>query len=122
MSVWVCIPSARPVVEAQAFVDKWRAMGYLVALRRDTGDALVDCDYIEYGDYPGYARACNGLIKAVLAMDTACDWIVTGGDDTDPDPNKRAYEIAAECSEHFWENYCMGMSLCGPRGGLRTSR
>jgi hypothetical protein len=116
MSVWIAVPSKRPVAEAQAFVAKWRSMGYLVALRRDTGDALVDCDYIQFGDYPGYAKSVNSLAKDVLAYDAACDWIVAGGDDTSPDPNKHADLIAAECSAYFWENYCVGMSLCGPRG------
>jgi hypothetical protein len=37
----------------------------------------------------------------VLANEPSCDWIVAAGDDTFPDPNKRANEIAAECSEHF---------------------
>lgn len=101
MSVWFCIPSKRPAAEAQACIDKWLLMGYRVAVWRDIGDDVVDCDYIRYGEYPGYARAVNALAKDVLAYDTACDWIVTGGDDTDPDQTKRADEIAAECSAHF---------------------
>jgi hypothetical protein len=80
-------------------------MGYSVALWRDIGSESVDCDYLRYGDYPGYARAANSLIMDVLAMDTACDWVVTGGDDTDPDPTKRADVIAAECSYHFTEGF-----------------
>ena len=101
MSVWLCIPSKRPQAEAQACVDKWRAMGYSVAFHRDIGDDLVDCDYLSYGEYQGYAKTTNALIKKVLAGDTACQWVVTGGDDTDPDPNKRAEEIAEECERHF---------------------
>lgn len=34
-NVWVCCPSARPVDEVNARMDKWRAMGYKVALWRD---------------------------------------------------------------------------------------
>ena len=101
MSVYLCIPSARPAAEAQACVDKWSKQGYLVALFRDTGMDLVDCDYVEYGEYQGYSRTTNRLIKSVLAMDTACQFVITGGDDTDPDPNKRADEIAEECRAYF---------------------
>ena len=36
------------------------------------------------------------------------EWIVTGGDDMLPDPNKRADEIAAECSKHFRADYWGG--------------
>ena len=101
MSVWYCIPSARPASEAQACVDAWRAMGYCVAVWRDIGADLLDCDYSRYGEYPGYARAVNALAADVLAIDTACDWIVTGGDDVFPDKTKLAEEIAAGCSAHF---------------------
>lgn len=101
MSVWYCIPSARPAAAAQDCVDKWRAMGYSVALWRDIGSEHVDCDYLRYGEYQGYAKAANALILDVLAMDTACDWVVTGGDDTLPDQTKRADVIAHECGRHF---------------------
>jgi hypothetical protein len=79
----------------------WRAMGYRVALWRDYGDDTVESDYLKLGDYPGYAKAANALIGDVLALDAGCNWIVTGGDDTDPDPKKPAFEIARECAEKF---------------------
>jgi hypothetical protein len=41
------------------------------------------------------------MVKMVLASDPACDWIVTGGDDTEPDPSHSAPEIAAQCTAHF---------------------
>ena len=101
MSVWLTIPSARPYQEAQACIDKWRAMGYRVAIQRDTGAHPVDCDYLVMKPWEGYAKACNGLIKDVMEFDADAQWFVLGGDDTDPDPNKRAGEIAKECVEHF---------------------
>jgi len=101
VSVWYCIPSKKPAAEAQKCVDLWRSMGYQVALWRDIGDDPVDCDYIRYGEYPGYAKAVNALALDVLALDAACNWIVTGGDDTEPDPRKHAEVIALECSRHF---------------------
>ena len=120
-SVWYCIPSKKTAAEAQKCVDLWRSMGYSVALWRDIGDDLVDCDYIRYGEYPGYAKAVNALAKDVLAYDTACNWIVTGGDDTEPEPNKRADVIAAECNEHFNGTYGVmqptGDRWGGERGG-----
>jgi len=100
-SVWYCIPSARPAAEAQACVDAWRAMGYSVAVWRDIGADLLDCDYSRYGEYPGYARAVNALAEDVLAIDTACKWIVTGGDDVFPDQTLRAEEIAVELMANF---------------------
>jgi len=101
MSVWYCIPSARPAAEAQACVEAWREMGYSVAVWRDIGADLLDCDYLRYGQYPGYARAVNALAADVLAFDTACDWIVTGGDDVFPDRTKQAEAIAMELMANF---------------------
>jgi hypothetical protein len=51
--------------------------------------------------YRGYAEAVNTLARHVLQLDPACDWIVCGGDDTDPDPNHTADEIAAQLRDHF---------------------
>ena len=102
MSVWLTIPSARPHEEAQACIDKWRAMGYRVAIQRDTGAYPVDCDYLVMKPWEGYAKACNGLIKDVMEFDDSAQWFVLGGDDTDPDPNKRADEIADELRQYFW--------------------
>jgi hypothetical protein len=101
MSVWFCIPSKRPADDVNRVVAEWRAMGYKVALWRDAGDDLVDCDYLQIGTYPGYAKAVNSLSIDVLRMDQKCDWVVTGGDDTSPDKAKQADVIARECSRHF---------------------
>jgi len=103
LSVWLTIPSARPAAEAQACIDKWRAMGYSTAIQRDSGADPVDCDYLVMKPWEGYAKACNGLIKDVMEFDEGAQWFVLGGDDTDPDPNKRADLIAGECADYFGE-------------------
>lgn len=101
MSVYYCIPSKKPTAAAQECVDKWRARGYRVALWRDSGDAPVDCDLLLVGAYPGYAAAVNALCLEVLEGWPEVEWLVTGGDDIEPDQYHSPEEIARECSEHF---------------------
>ena len=101
MSVWYCIPSARPAAEANSALDLWRRQGYRIALWRDPGAEPIACDLLIQQSYNGYAVAVNTLIAAALELDPACDWTVTGGDDVSPDPNLQADEIARQCSEHF---------------------
>jgi hypothetical protein len=100
LSVWLTIPSAKAVPEAQACVDLWRSMGYFVALWRDQHDA-VDCDLKIVGKYPGYATACNALIREVMARYEDARWCICAGDDIEPDRAKRADDIAAGCERHF---------------------
>lgn len=101
MSVWLTIPSKRPEAEARPILDLWTARGYKIALCRDEGEAIA-CDHLEsILPYPGYACAVNALAKQVLENDPACDWIVIGGDDVEPDLVHTADEIARECTEHF---------------------
>jgi hypothetical protein len=99
--IWYCIPSAKPAREAQDCIDAWRGMGYKVAVWRDTDAQPVNCDFATYGPYPGYAQAVNVLAQTALAMDPACQWVVTGGDDVFPDTSKHSDEIAQECSNYF---------------------
>lgn len=101
MSVWFAVPSKRPPEEAETCLAEWRKMGYKIALWRDTGDPEIPCDLLLVGEYKGYHNAVNALCKEILKRDPDAEWIVTGGDDTKPDPNKRAEAIAAECTEHF---------------------
>ncbi len=54
-----------------------------------------------FNGYPGYARAVNALIKEILKEDSDAEWFVCAGDDTLPDPNHSAEDIARECSEYF---------------------
>lgn len=101
-SVWYCIPSKRPPEEAEPILREWRERGYKIALWRDEGDGHVTADWVMHGwEYPGYARAVNVLTKQVLEQAPSCEWIVTGGDDVLPDPNRSAEGIARECSTHF---------------------
>ena len=102
MSVWFAVPSKRPLEECQPVVDTWRDMGYRVALMRDPGDALPNSvGLMIQQPYPGYSKAVNRLVAEILKRDPKAEWIVTGGDDTYPDPNKRAMDIAFECNVYF---------------------
>lgn len=101
MTTWFCIPSARPAVEAQACFDLWKSHGYRTAAWRDSGAEPINVDLLLVGDYEGYARTVNALVAEVLERDTDAQWFVCAGDDTEPDPNHTADEIAAECSDYF---------------------
>jgi len=97
MSVWFCIPSIRP---NGGTIPLWRERGYKVACLRQ-GD-LIDCELlIPTGEYRGWAPSVNILAKAVVEMDPTAEWIVTGGDDYEPDMNRPPDVIGAECWEHF---------------------
>lgn len=120
MSVWFAIPSARPSYEATKCLEAWRALGYKIAIWVDACcqlDWAHDRPYDRIqcrATYPGYAHAVNSLVKEILENEPAAEWIVTGGDDTLPDPKRRANEIAAECSDHFeklWMPEAEGYSL-----------
>ncbi len=54
-----------------------------------------------FNGYPGYARSVNALIKEILRKDEQAEWFVCAGDDTLPDPNHSAEEIAIQCSSYF---------------------
>ncbi len=109
MSVWFCIPSARPPEQVEPVLAAWRERGYKIALWRDYKKPNInahefpvsDLDLMLCGSYPGYAEAVNKLSAAVLGKDPSCDWIVTGGDDTLPDPKHTAEELAEQCCLHF---------------------
>jgi hypothetical protein len=102
MSVWLTIPSAR---SDAGTVPMWKARGYRIALWRDREDGIRERFSAEglviVGAYPGYAKAVNSLVKAVLQLDPESTWCVAGGDDTEPDLNHAPEQIARECSEHF---------------------
>lgn len=101
MSVWYCIPSARPAAEVEKAMAWWRFRGYKVALFRDEDAKDVPGVRNIHGKYLGYAKAVNLLARIVLADDPDCGWVVTGGDDILPDPCKSADEIARECEVYF---------------------
>lgn len=105
MSVWVVVPSKRPAEVVAAWAAAWRERGYTIGLWRDPGEVTGVADMTISDPYPGYAQAVNGLVRGVLEWDSACNWIVTGGDDVFPDPNHTADEIARQCVEHFREHF-----------------
>lgn len=103
MSVWFCIPSARPAAEAEPVFEQWQRMGYRVAVLRQ-GEAVKHTDIqISTPTYKGWARSINKLVKTILKHDEDVDWVVSGGDDTLPDPDHTEEEIAAQCEDYFEE-------------------
>jgi hypothetical protein len=117
MSVWLTIPSARPPAEANTVLAEWRRMGYRIALWLDhasegeEGQKILD-EWDGRTVYPGYAVAINSLIQIVMAKHADAEFFIIGGDDTLPDPNVRADEIAAQCREHFHSAGCKGHEGC----------
>jgi hypothetical protein len=106
VSVWVCLPSARPVDEVDARMDKWRHMGYSIAMVRDEDRPYPRTHFgltskCQWGKYPGYAVAMNALTHVVLDIDRKCDWVVIAADDIDPDLARHADDIAGQCSRYF---------------------
>jgi hypothetical protein len=105
MKVWFCIPSVRPLPELNPRLEQWKRQGYGIALlRQGEHSALADIS-IPTNQYIGWALSVNLLAKRVLGEDSDCMWIVTGGDDYLPDPNKSADVIAAECAAHFEQSF-----------------
>lgn len=101
MNIWYAIPSARPSAEANQVLRLWHERGYKIALWRDDQADLPLSHVVKIGDYPGYAKAVNTLAKEIISVDHDVEWIVTGGDDVQPDLQFSAAEIGAQCSEHF---------------------
>lgn len=101
MSVWFCIPSARPATAANVILRQWKERGYDVAVWRNPGTEPVVSDVCVTAEYEGYGAAVNGLVKTVLRLDPSCQWVVTGGDDTEPDKTRTVERIAIECESYF---------------------
>ncbi len=124
MSVWFAIPSKRPPEQAEPALKLWRERGYKLLIQRDPGDPLltppISAMCIER-PYQGYAEAVNYLVRQVLAGDPQAEWIVTGGDDVEPDRNHQAETIAAQCSEMFgrlsYRSEMVEVTQCGILGG-----
>jgi len=114
MSVWFCIPSIR---ENGGTIPLWREMGYKVAVLRQ--GAPIDCEVqIPTGEYRGWAPSVNILAKWVVEHDRHAEWIVTGGDDYEPDRSKRAGNIAIQCCRYFYRNItdCDTFGVMQPTG------
>lgn len=114
MSVWFCIPSARPAAEANKALQAWRGRGYKICLWRDNPEPAI-CDAELRGPYPGYPSAINACADWVMKSDPDCNWIVSGGDDTLPDP-KDPDDIADECTLYFGGTFGV-MQPTGDRWG-----
>lgn len=97
--VWYVIPSANRVM-ANRTLSTWRDKGYKIALYLDPGAESHPCADLEVqGTYWGWPTAINYL--CALPEIRNVKWIVTGGDDMLPDPNKTAHQIAERCTEEF---------------------
>lgn len=96
--VFFAIPSCNPDRCADTFA-RWKARGYSTAVLVDGQiGAPPNADVaVRVPAYPGYGASVNILCHLL----DGCDWIITGGDDVWPDPNKTAEQISAECTEHF---------------------
>ncbi len=57
---------------------------------------------IPTGEYRGWAPSVNILAKWVVEHDPSAEWIVTGGDDYEPDLAKSPEAISRECQSHFY--------------------
>lgn len=105
MSVWLCIPSKRPPEEVNPVLKLWKERGYKVVLFCDSfadADAKGPKDlHVSGVKYKGYAHAVNLLVGHIITQNTDADWIVAAGDDTEPDPNYSAEEIALQCAVYF---------------------
>lgn len=97
MSVYLCMPSARP---DGGTISQWQAAGYKTAIWRDPSAAPLSSDILIEAKYPGYYKACNLLIREAL-KDQECNWVVCAGDDTLPDPKHTPNFIAAQCCSKF---------------------
>ena len=107
MSVWLCIPSARPASEIAERLGKWRAMGYKIALWRNGPHMNLPTRLSDYTvctqEYAGWGASINRLIADNSSVDPSADCFVGGGDDLDPDCTKWAHQIAHECVTHAFE-------------------
>jgi len=133
MAVWLAVPSKRPPAEAERALSLWRRQGYLIAVWRDrmteelpdgskrivSEDPPVMCDMELRGHYRGYADAVNKLVHFILRTDEEVSFIVTAGDDTEPDLNHSASEIARQCIEHFKGTFGV-MQPTGDGHGIET--
>lgn len=106
MSVWLTIPSARPAAEVRKTMNVWREMGYYICLLRDSFEkectgAHLTLSAEDIGGYPGYSKSCNYCVKVIMELSPRARWFICAGDDTLPDPNKKAHVIAEECEKYF---------------------
>lgn len=109
MSVWLTVPSIRPPAEAKACFDKWRALGYKIAVLRQ-GEPIEADLVIPTGEYLGWARSTNILAREVLRRDNTAWWCVGGGDDYCPDPRLESRIISSDLNGYFQQLHPESMS------------
>ena len=115
MSVWLAIPSVRPVEQVEPFFKLWRERGYKLALVRQNEPVLADI-LIPTDTYLGYARSVNMLAVIIRAVDSKFEWLIAAGEDVEPVLDKLAQDIARECTENFKGTFGV-MQPTGDRGG-----
>lgn len=111
-AVYFAIPSCRPAAEAEPIIAKWRKMGYRIALLRE-GDRIEADITIPTGRYLGWAPSINILARFILSHDSDAEWIVSGGDDIEPDPDLTAEQIGWQCRAYFGAGKGMPRSTFG---------
>lgn len=117
MSVWLCIPSARPVEQAEKCLAFWRSKGYRLCIFREQERGPVQADIlINALPYPGHPQASNLCIQTALREDSECHWVVTGGDDVYPDPEHDCTITEVECEWHFGDLGCNTFGVMQPTG------
>ena len=114
MRAWLCIPSAR---EHGGTVQSWRDKGYGIAVWRDPGQK-IPADICICQQYPGYSKSVNELVRMVLLRDPSAVCLVSGGDDTDPDPHSPD-SIVDEFMAHFGGTFGV-MQPTGDGHGIET--
>lgn len=100
MSVWFSIPSCRPKPEVEACLAKWKGLGYKIALLRQ-GEPIEADLVVSTGEYLGWPRSTNILAREVLRRDKWAEWIIGGGDDYLPIPERWGDELADEFRNEF---------------------
>ncbi len=111
MSVWLAIPSIRP---NGGTIPLWREKGYKIAVVRQ-GDPIrdeIEDIEIPVDHYLGWARSINILCALILSEDPDAEWIVSGGDDTEPS-ERDPQEIGQECRNWFARDAFMGGATFG---------
>lgn len=101
MTVAYCIPTARPVAEAEECLSAWKRFGCHIIVWCDPGNPTPsNADAVYVGEYKGYAHAVNKLAINAL-RDPSMTIVITGGDDVFPDERFTAAQIEREFITHF---------------------
>ncbi len=97
MSVWYAVPSIRP---NGGTIPLWRERGYNVAVLRQ-GEVIEAEVLMPTDNYLGWAPSVNILSRFILEHDAQMEFVVTGGDDYEPDMSHSPDELADQIKAHF---------------------